>query len=78
MVKSAVDIKKVLHVQNVLRIAELVRQIKAKNPSATEEEIRAIFVDDYQPEIIQEGIDRARKYISIKKTEFLFRKQYRR
>ncbi|EFC2999594.1 hypothetical protein CVB78_004433 [Escherichia coli] len=67
MVKSAIDIKKVLHVQNVLRIAELVRQIKAKNPSATEEEIRAIFVDDYQPEIVEEGIDRAKHFISIKK-----------
>lgn len=67
MIKSAVDIKKVLHVQNVLRIAELVRQIKAKNPSATEEEIRAIFVDDYQPEIVEEGIDRAKHFISIKK-----------
>lgn len=67
MIKSASDIKKVLHVQNVLRIAELVRQIKAKNPSATEEEIRAIFVDDYQPEIVEEGIDRAKHYVSIKK-----------
>ncbi|QMC04578.1 hypothetical protein HVZ88_25440 (plasmid) [Escherichia coli] len=67
MVKSAVDIKKVLHVQNVMRIAELVRQLKAKNPSATEEEIKAIFENDYQPDIIQEGIDRAKHYISIKK-----------
>lgn len=67
MIKSVSDIKKVLHVQNVLRIAELVRQIKAKNPSATEEEIRAIFVDDYQPEIVEEGIDRAKHFISIKK-----------
>lgn len=67
MIKSASDIKKVLHIQNVLRIAELVRQIKAKNPSATEEEIRAIFVDDYQPEIVEEGIDRAKHFISIKK-----------
>lgn len=67
MVKSATDIKKVLHVQNILRIAELVRQIKCKNPSATEEELRAIFADDYQPDIIQEGIDRAKHYCSIKK-----------
>ena len=69
MIKSAVDIKKVLHVQNVMRIAELVRQLKAKNPSASEEEIRIIFEDDYQPDIIQEGIDRAKHYISIKKTK---------
>lgn len=52
MVKSASDIKKVLHFQNVLRIAELIRQLKAKNPKATEAEIIAIFEDDYQPEII--------------------------
>ena len=69
MIKSAVDIKKVLHVQNVMRIAELVRQLKAKNHSASEEEIRIIFEDDYQPDIIQEGIDRAKHYISIKKTK---------
>ena len=67
MVKSAVDIKKVLHLQNVLRIAQLVRQIKIKNPSATEAELRAIFENDYQPDIIQEGIDRAKHFISIKK-----------
>lgn len=67
MIKSAIDIKKVLHMQNILRIAELVRQLKAKNPSATEEELRAIFADDYQPEIIEEGIARAKHYISIKK-----------
>lgn len=67
MIKSATDIKKVLHMQNILRIAELVRQIKCKNPSATEEEIKAIFENDYQPDIIQEGIDRAKHYISIKK-----------
>lgn len=67
MIKSSSDIKKVLHLQNVLRIAELVRQIKAKNPSATEAELRAIFADDYQPEIIEEGIDRAKHFISIKK-----------
>lgn len=68
MIKSSSDIKKVLHVQNVMRIAELVRQLKAKNPSATEDEIKAIFENDYQPDIIQEGIDRAKHYISIKKT----------
>lgn len=68
MIKSAIDIKKVLHVQNVMRIAELVRQLKAKNPSASEEELRSIFENDYQPDIIQEGIDRAKHYISIKKT----------
>lgn len=67
MVKSATDIKKVLHFQNVLRIAQLVRQIKIKNPSATEAELRAIFENDYQPDIIQEGIDRAKHFISIKK-----------
>ena len=67
MIKSAVDIKKVLHVQNVMRIAELVRQLKAKNPSASEAELKAIFENDYQPDIIQEGIDRAKHYISIKK-----------
>lgn len=67
MVKSASDIKKVLHVQNVMRIAELVRQLKAKNPSASEAELKAIFENDYQPDIIQEGIDRAKHYISIKK-----------
>ena len=67
MIKSSSDIKKVLHVQNVMRIAQLVRQIKAKNPSASEAELKAIFENDYQPDIIQEGIDRAKHYISIKK-----------
>lgn len=67
MIKLASDIRKVLRMQNILRIAELVRQIKCKNPSATEEELRAIFADDYQPEIIEEGIARAKHYISIKK-----------
>lgn len=67
MIKSATDIKKVLHVQNVMRIAELIRQLRAKNPSASEEELRSIFENDYQPDIIQEGIDRAKHYISIKK-----------
>lgn len=81
MIKSTLkiaDYKKVLRLQNVLRIAALVREIKAKHPDVSEEELRAIFVDEYQPDLIDEGIDRARKYISIKKTEFLFRKQYRR
>lgn len=67
MIKSSSDIKKVLHLQNVLRIAELIRQLKAKNPKATEAEIIAIFEDDYQPEIICEGLERAKHFISIKK-----------
>lgn len=67
MIKLASDIRKVLRMQNILRIAELVRQIKCKNPSATEAELRAIFENDYQPDIIQEGIDRAKHFISIKK-----------
>lgn len=65
MIKSASDIKKVLHFQNVLRIAELIRQLKAKNPKATEAEIIAIFEDDYQPEIICEGLERAKHFISV-------------
>lgn len=67
MIKSSTDIKKVLHVQNVMRIAELIRQLLARNPKASEQELIEIFADDYQPEIIQEGIDRAKHYISIKK-----------
>lgn len=67
MIKLASDIRKVLRMQNILRIAELVRQIKCKNPSATEEELRAIFADDYQPDLIDEGILRAKNYVSIKK-----------
>ena len=67
MVKSASDIKKVLHFQNVLRIAELIRQLKAKYPSITEAEIKSIFADDYQPGIVEEGINRAKCYVSIKK-----------
>lgn len=67
MIKSSTDIKKVLWLQNVLRIAELVRQLKIKNPSATEAELIAIFEDQYQPDLISEGIKRAKHYISIKK-----------
>lgn len=67
MIKSAVEIRRVLRLQNVLRIAELVRRLKAKNPSATEKELIAIFADDYQPDVIAEGLERAKNYISIKK-----------
>lgn len=67
MIKSNSDIKKVLHLQNVLRIAELVRQLLARNSSATEAELFAIFEDDYQSDIIREGIERAKHYVSIKK-----------
>lgn len=66
MVKLA-DVKKVLHYQNTLRIAELVRQLKSKCPKITEQELITIFEDDYQPEIIHEGIERAKHYVSIKK-----------
>lgn len=65
MVKSAVDIKKVLHFQNVLRIAELIRQLRAKNPKATEQELIEIFADDYNQAIILEGLERAKHFISI-------------
>lgn len=66
MVKLA-DYRKVIHFQNVLRIAQLIRAIKAKHPEITEEEIKSIFVNDYTPEIIEEGINRARCYVSFKK-----------
>lgn len=66
MVKSATDIKKVLHFQNVLRIAELIRQLRAKNPKATEQELIEIFADDYNQAIILEGLERAKHFISIK------------
>lgn len=61
------DVKKVLHYQNTLRIAELVRQLKSKCPKITEEQLFSIFEDDYRPEIIREGIERAKHFISIKK-----------
>lgn len=67
MVKSATDIKKVLHFQNVLRIAELIRQLRAKNPKATEQELIEIFADDYNQAIILEGLERAKHYVSIKR-----------
>lgn len=66
MIKLA-DYKKVVHYQNVLRIAQLIRALKARHPEITEEQIRLIFVDDYTPSIIEEGLTRARCYISIKK-----------
>ena len=66
MVKSASDIKKVLHFQNVLRIAELIRQLRAKNPKASEQELIEIFADDYNQAIILEGLERAKHFISIK------------
>lgn len=66
MVKSSTDIKKVLHFQNVLRIAELIRQLRAKNPKATEQELIEIFADDYNQAIILEGLERAKHYVSIK------------
>ncbi len=61
------DVKKVLHYQNTLRIAQLVRQLKCKCPKITEEQLFSIFEDDYQPEIIREGLERAKHFISIKK-----------
>lgn len=66
MVKLA-DYRKVIHFQNVLRIAQLIRALKSKHPEITEEEIKSIFEDDYTPEIIEEGINRARCYVSFKK-----------
>lgn len=66
MIKSAVDIKKVLHFQNVLRIAELIRQLRAK-AKVTEQELIEIFADDYNQAIILEGLERAKHFISIKK-----------
>ena len=72
MIKSTLkiaDYRKVLRLQNTLRIAQLIRGIKAKHPNVTEEELREIFSDDYQPDLIDEGIARARNYISIKKTK---------
>lgn len=69
MVKSSLkiaDYKKVLRLQNVLRIAALIRAIRSKH-NVTEEELRAIFADDYSVEVIDAGIARARNYISIKK-----------
>lgn len=68
MVKLA-DYRKVIHFQNVLRIAELIRALKAKHPEITEEQIKSLFEADYTPGIIEEGINRARCYISIKKTK---------
>lgn len=81
MIKSSLkiaDYKKVLRLQNVLRVAALIRAIKSKHKDVTEEELREIFSEDYSVDVIDAGIARARNYISIKKTEFLFRKQYRR
>lgn len=69
MIKSSLKIaeyKKVLRLQNVLRIAALIRAIRSKHKNVTEEELRAIFADEYQPDVIDEGIARARNYISIK------------
>lgn len=66
MVKLA-DYRKVIHFQNVLRIAQLIRALKSKHPEITEEAIKSIFEDDYTPEIIEEGINRARCYVSFKK-----------
>ena len=70
MIKSSLkiaDYRKVLSFQSILRVAELVRGIKAKHPKVTEEEIKAIFDDIYSPEIIEQGIQRAKNYISFKK-----------
>ena len=67
MIKSASDIKKVLHFQNVLRIAELIRQLRAKNSKATEQELIEIFADDYNQAIILEGLERVKHFVSIKK-----------
>lgn len=70
MVKSSLkiaDYKKVLRLQNVLRIAQLCRAIRSKHKNVTEEELRAIFADDYQPDLIDEGIARARNYVSFKR-----------
>lgn len=66
MIKSASDIKKVLHFQNVLRIAELIRQLRAK-AKVTEQELIEIFADDYNQAIILEGLERAKHFVSIKK-----------
>ena len=66
MVKLA-DYRKVVHFQNVLRIAQLIRALKSKHPEINEEQIKLIFVDDYTPEIIEEGLNRARCYVSLKK-----------
>lgn len=53
--------------QSILRVAELVRAIKAKHQKVTEEELTEIFKEVYSPEVIEQGIKRARNYVSIKK-----------
>lgn len=70
MVKSTLkiaDYRKVLRYQNILRIAQLVRAILTKHPKATEAELKAIFEQDYQEDLITEGIRRAKCYVSIPK-----------
>ncbi|EFH1083377.1 hypothetical protein BF128_004566 [Escherichia coli] len=70
MIKSTLkiaDYKKVLRLQNVLRIAALIRAIRSKHKNVTEEELRAIFDDIYSPEIIEQGIQRAKNFVSFKK-----------
>ena len=72
MVKSSLlkiaDYRKVIRFQSVLRIAALVRGIRAKHKKVTEQELIAIFEGIYSPDLIREGIERAKHYISIKKT----------
>lgn len=71
MVKSTLkiaDYRKVLRYQNMLRIAALVKAIRAKHPNVTEEELKLIFADDYSPDLIEAGIKHAKNYVSIKKT----------
>lgn len=70
MVKSSLkiaDYQKVIRFQSILRVAELVRGIRAKHPKVTEQELITIFEGIYSPDLIREGIDRAKHYVSIKK-----------
>ena len=69
MIKSSLkiaDYQKVIRFQSILRIAALVRGICAKH-KVTEQELIAIFEGIYSPDLIREGIERAKHYVSIKK-----------
>ena len=71
MVKSSLlkiaDYQKVIRFQSVLRIAALIRAIRSKHKNVTEQELIAIFEGIYSPDLIRDGIERAKHFISIKK-----------
>lgn len=70
MIKSSLkiaDYQKVIRYQSILRIAALVRGIRVKHPKVTEQELIAIFEGIYSPDLIRDGIERAKHFISIKK-----------